>query len=250
MMFSNRRRARHEPVYAFAVGVGRALFAGLLRLKPQVSGIDHIPARTGAVLAITHFGYMDFALIEWVTWKHNRRHIRFLAMKGAFDKPMIGWFLRSMRHIQVDMDAGRDAYDLAVEALRAGELLGVFPEAGVSASFTVRELKTGAARMAAEAGAPIVPVAVWGGQLLKTKNHRAMLREAYRAPIRVAVGAPIAVSPQDDPALVTTRLRDSLTALLDEAQRSYPPSRHGAVVATSSPGGNRSDTGRSSDRRS
>ena len=42
------------------------------------------------------------------------------------------------------MTAGRDAYTHAVAALKRGEVLGVFPEAGVSASFTVRELKTGA----------------------------------------------------------------------------------------------------------
>lgn len=215
-------RTSREPVYALAIGVGRTLFGGLLRLRPLVSGVEHLPAKDGAVLAITHFGYMDFALVEWVTWRHNRRHIRFLATKGAFDKPLIGWFLRAMRHIPVDMDAGRDAYTLAVEALRGGELIGVFPEAGVSASFTVRELKTGAARMAAEAGTPIVPVVVWGGQLLRTKNHRATIREQYRAPIRVAVGTPMAVSAADDPAETTRQLRTRLTALLDEAQKTYP----------------------------
>jgi 1-acyl-sn-glycerol-3-phosphate acyltransferase len=227
MVEQKRGRARHEPVYALAIGVGRLLFGGILRLKPVSSGIERIPATGGAVLAMTHFGYMDFALVEWLTWRTNRRHIRFLATKGAFDKPLIGWLLRSMRHISVDMDAGRDAYTLAVDALRSGELVGVFPEGGVSASFTVRELKTGSARMAREAGAPILPIVVWGGQLLRTKNHRATLREAFRAPIRVAVGTPIAVSATDDPVLVTSQLRERLTALLDEAQQSYPRSGQG-----------------------
>jgi 1-acyl-sn-glycerol-3-phosphate acyltransferase len=125
------------------------------------------------------------------------------------------------------MDAGRDAYTLAVEALRGGELIGVFPEAGVSASFTVRELKTGAARMAAAAGAPLIPVVIWGGQLLKTKNHRTSIREAFGAPIRVVVGSASTLGPTDDPIEATLRLRSQLQVLLDEAQASYPRSGMG-----------------------
>lgn len=222
MTGKDHSRRRREPVYALAVGVGRVLFGGLLRMKPVVSGIEHVPSSGPAVLAVTHFGYLDFALTEWVTWRHNRRRIRFLVMERAFDQRLVGWMLRSMRHIPVDMKSGGAAYAAAVEALRSGELVGIFPEAGVSASFTVRELKTGAARLAAEAGVPIVPVIVWGGQLLRTKNHRPRLREAFRAPIRVTVGEPIVVEPDADPEAVTADLRTRMQALLDEAQTTYP----------------------------
>lgn len=178
-------------------------------------------------MAITHFGYMDFALVEWVTWLRTRRRIRFMVTRRAADKPVVGWLLRQMRHIPVDMKAGRDAYAHAVRALQEGELVGVFPEAGVSASFTVRDLKTGAARMAADAGVPVIPVVVWGGQFLRTKNHRARFREAFKAPIRVAVGTPIEVSPSDDPVAKTAALRAQLQALLDDAQANYPRSGEG-----------------------
>lgn len=210
-----------------AVGAGRIFFGGVLRLRPAVSGAESIPASGAAVLAITHFGYMDFALVEWVTWLRTRRRIRFLVTRRAADKPVVGWLLRQMRHIPVEMGAGRDAYTHAVQSLRDGELVGVFPEAGVSASFTVRELKTGAVRMAAAAGVPVIPVVVWGGQFLKTKNHRARIREAFKAPIRVAIGSPIAVSSSDDPALKTAALRADLQALLDDAQATYPRSGEG-----------------------
>lgn len=215
---------RFEPVYSSAVAVGRFFFGGLLQLRPAVSGTEWIPSSGAAVLAITHFGYMDFALVEWVTWLRTRRRIRFMVTRRAADKPVIGWLLRRMRHIPVEMGAGRDAYEHAVRALQHGELVGVFPEAGVSASFTVRELKTGAVRMAAAAGVPVIPVVVWGGQLLRTKNHRAQAREAFRAPIRVAVGTPIEVDPSDDPTEKTAELRSHLQALLDDAQKTYPMS--------------------------
>jgi 1-acyl-sn-glycerol-3-phosphate acyltransferase len=105
-----------EPVYTTAIGVGRMIF-GALRLKPTVTGAEHLPETGGAVLAITHFGYMDFALTEWMVWHRNRRRIRFLAKKGAFDKPVVGWLLRGMRHISVDMTSGGEAYGQAITAL-------------------------------------------------------------------------------------------------------------------------------------
>lgn len=171
---------------------------------------------------MTHFGYLEFALVEWATYLHNRRRIRFMAKKGAFDKPLIGSLLRGMRHISVDMKAGGAAYAEAVTALKAGELLGVFPEAGVSSSFTVRELKTGAARLAAEAGVPIIPVAVWGGQRLMTKNHRISFRERFGVTVSFAVGAPIRVTNDDDIALVTAGLQKSMQGMVDGLQAGYP----------------------------
>jgi len=130
--------------------------------------------------------------------------------------------LRGMRHINVDMTAGAQAYADAVRALSTGELVGVFPEGGVSASFTVRDLKTGAARMAQEAGVPIVPVAVWGGHRLLTKSRKPSLGEAYRTPVSFAVGESIRVGAHDDPQTVTDELHTTLQKLVDGLQTRYP----------------------------
>jgi 1-acyl-sn-glycerol-3-phosphate acyltransferase len=213
--------SQREPIYSSAVAVGRALFA-FWRLKRTVSGAENIPSAGGAVLAMTHFGYLDFALVEWATWLHNRRRIRFMAQKAAFDKPVVGGLLRGMRHISVDMTAGADAYANAVRALQVGELVGVFPEAGVSASYTVRDLKTGAARLAQEAGVPIIPVAVWGGHRLLTKNRTIGFRERFGVPVAFAFGAPIVVGAHDDARETTERLRVTLQDLVDGVQRHYP----------------------------
>jgi 1-acyl-sn-glycerol-3-phosphate acyltransferase len=195
---------------------------GFWRLRRIETGLANLPRTGGAVLAMTHFGYLEFALIEWATWKHNRRRIRFLTTKRAFDKPGVGWMLRGMHHIPVDMEAGAEAYAAAVTALRAGELIGVFPEAGVSASFEVRELKTGAVRLAAEAGVPVIPAAVWGGQRLMTKNHKVDFRARFGVPIGFAFGEPIVVSPTDDARVVTDRLRTAMQQMVDELQSTYP----------------------------
>ena len=215
-----RTRTR-EPIYSTAIAAGRTVF-GLFRLRPSVTGLSNLPDAGGAVLAITHFGYADFALVEWMMWRKNRRHIRFMAKKGAFDKPLVGALLRGMRHINVDMTAGAQAYAAAVRALSAGELVGVFPEGGVNASFTVRALKSGAARMAQEANVPIVPIAVWGGHRLLTKGQKPSLKEAFRAPVGFAVGTPIQVGADDDAQAVTLVLHGTLQGLVDGLQARYP----------------------------
>jgi len=210
---------RNEPIYTGAIAVGRAFF-GALGLKPVVIGAEHLPDEGGAVVAMTHFGYMEFALVEWVTWLHNRRRIRFMAKKPVFDKKPVGALMRNMKHISVDMKAGAGAYAAAVTALQAGELIGVFPEAGVSASFTIRDLKTGAARLAAEAGVPLVPIAIWGGQRLMTKGHKTTMRDRFRAPIIIVVGEPMTVS--GDPVAETARLKAEMESLLVTAQEAFP----------------------------
>jgi 1-acyl-sn-glycerol-3-phosphate acyltransferase len=216
-----------DPIYGLAIAAGRTVF-GALRVRPTVTGGVNLPGEGGAVLAITHFGYMDFALVEWMMWKRNRRHIRFLAKKGAFDKPVVGWLMRGMRHISVDMTAGADAYLLAVQALRDGEVLGVFPESGVSASFEVRDLKTGAVRMAAEAGVPVIPIAVWGGHRLMTKAAGSSLREKFGVPVGFAVGTPIHPSTTDDASALTLTLRERLQSLVDGLHARYPDDGAGA----------------------
>ena len=214
-------RYRNEPIYTAAIGAGRAMFSAL-RVKRTVIGAENLPDEGGAVIAMTHFGYLEFALVEWATWLHNRRRIRFMAKKSVFAKQPVGFFMRNMKHIPVDMKAGADAYAAAVTALQAGELIGVFPEAGVSASFTIRDFKTGAARLAAEAGVPLVPIALWGGQRLMTKNRKISLRERRNIPLVIVVGEPITVTPQDDPTEATARLKTAMQGLLATAQQAYP----------------------------
>lgn len=215
------RRRRTETIYDTAIVVGRALF-GFWRLRRTATGLANIPDSGGAVIAMTHFGYLEFALVEWATWMHNKRRIRFMAQRAVFDKPVLGSVLRGMGHISVDMKAGASAYADAVAALRDGELIGVFPEAGVNSSFTVRELKTGAVRLAAEAGVPIIPVAIWGGHRLLTKNHKVGFRERFGILVTYAFGGPVTITANDDVRERTGELRGELQRLVDRLQSDYP----------------------------
>ncbi|MCU1512995.1 MAG: glycerol acyltransferase [Microbacteriaceae bacterium] len=234
-------KARREPIYTTAVDLGRTVLWAL-RLKRSVTGEGNLPEQGGAVLAMTHFGYLEFALVAWMMWLHNKRRIRFMIVKRAFDTAGIGYFLRGMHHIPVDMTnggsgKGGSAYAAAVETLRSGELLGVFPEAGVSSSFTVRELKSGAVRLAAEAGVPLIPIAVWGGQRLLTKGRKIPFFSRFGVPVSFAVGTPIIVSPTEDVKEVTKKLQQTLQTLVTQLQETYPDAGSGQWWQPASLGG-------------
>jgi len=206
-------------LYRFAMLVCRALFA-FLRVKLDARGREHIPADGGGVLAMTHFGYLEFALVAFSIWKFDRRRVRFLATSSAFKNPIVGFLLTRLHQIPVDRRAGSGAYKAAVDALDEGALVGIFPEAGIDPSFTVRPIKTGAARLASEAGAPLIPVAVWGGQRLMTREHTFTFRERFGVPVLIAFGAPIPHTGERHE--LSTRLRTSMQQLVAELEASYP----------------------------
>jgi 1-acyl-sn-glycerol-3-phosphate acyltransferase len=208
-----------ELVYPPVILGCKTLFR-VLDLKLDLQGTEHIPAAGGAVLACTHVSYLDFIFCGLAGLPAKRR-TRFMAKQQIFANRIAGPLMRGMRHISVDRSAGQASYREAVAALRAGEVVGVFPEATISRSFTVKPIKTGAVRMAAEAGVPVIPVTVWGSQRLWTKGRPRNLTQRH-VPILIRVGEPFQPGPDDDQDALTADLRARMAALLDQAQRDYP----------------------------
>lgn len=209
-----------EPVYTPVRWVARGLFAAQ-GLRFRRTGQENIPRTGGAVVAMNHFGYFDFALCGYA-YQDAGRIVRFMAKKEVFDTAGVGWLMRGMKHIPVDRAAGSDAYRAAIEALRAGELVGVFPEATISRSFELKDFKSGAVRMAQEAGVPIIPTIVWGSQRMWTKDHPKRLGRS-KIPITVTVGEPIEVTPDADAHELTERLKTVMGRMLDQAKAEYEP---------------------------
>jgi 1-acyl-sn-glycerol-3-phosphate acyltransferase len=207
-----------EIVYPPVIGAALLTFKAL-DLRITVEGAGAIPATGGAVIATNHVGYLDFVFAGLAARHAHKRLVRFLAKREVFDKKLPGLLMRGMHHISVDRDAGAESYRDAVAALRSGELIGMFPEATISRSFCLKEFKNGAARMAAEAGVPLVPSVVWGTQRLLTKGRPRNWQR--HVPIRVHVGEPLHPSPSDDPNAVTTELKTRMQVLLDAAQAAY-----------------------------
>jgi 1-acyl-sn-glycerol-3-phosphate acyltransferase len=209
-----------EPVYSSVIGVARGVFA-MQGLKFTILGDDNVPRTGGAVMTINHTGYFDFAYAGLAAQKSDRL-VRFMAKDGVFSHPVSGPLMRGMHHIPVDRTAGAASYAAAVAALRAGEIVGVFPEATISRSFELKDFKTGAARMAMEAGVPILPVVIWGSQRVWTKGHPKRLGRT-NVPILINVGEPIPVAPDADPEAVTRQYKAVMADLLDVARAAYEP---------------------------
>lgn len=213
-----------EFVYPPVIAAAKLMFR-VLDLRITVEGADHIPRSGGAVIACNHIGYLDFIFCGFGA-QPSGRLVRFMAKKSVFDHRVSGPLMRGMHHIPVNREAGLAAYSLALEALKEGEVIGVFPEATISRSFTIKEMKTGAARMAAAAGVPVVPMALWGTQRLWTKGRPRTLTRRH-VPISIAIGEPLIPSGDDDGHAVTGELRQGMSALLDSVQRRYPDQPQG-----------------------
>jgi 1-acyl-sn-glycerol-3-phosphate acyltransferase len=208
-----------EPVYDSVIAIARGVFA-LQGLKFTLNGAENVPRTGGAVMAINHTGYMDFTFAGLVA-QPSGRLVRFMAKDEVFRHRISGPLMRGMHHIPVDRNAGAGSFRAAVQALKAGEIVGVFPEATISRSFELKEFKSGTVRMAVAAGVPILPTVIWGSQRVWTKDYPKRLGRT-RIPISLSVGAPIQARRQDDPEAVTEQLRKSMTELLNAAQDSYP----------------------------
>ncbi len=191
----------------------------LLGFRFDVRGAEHVPTTGGAVVCSNHVSYLDFTFLGLAALP-QRRLVRFMAKESVFRHGVSGPLMRAMHHIPVDRKAGAAAFDLAVRALKDGELVGVFPEATISSSFRIKDLKAGAARMALDAGVPVIPAVVWGGQRVFTKYRPINLQRGVA--VTVVLGEPIHPEPGEESRRLLQRIRTAMEELLDEAQRTYP----------------------------
>ncbi|HCT76783.1 MAG TPA: 1-acyl-sn-glycerol-3-phosphate acyltransferase, partial [Micromonosporaceae bacterium] len=146
-----------DVVYPPVIGLAKTLFR-VLDLRITVEGGEHLPRQGGAVLASNHISYLDFIFAGFGA-QPSKRLVRFMAKQEIFANRIAGPLMRGMHHIPVDRSAGLGSYKAALAALKDGEVVGVFPEATISQSFTVKDIKSGAERMAAAAGVPLIPMA-------------------------------------------------------------------------------------------
>jgi 1-acyl-sn-glycerol-3-phosphate acyltransferase len=211
-------------VYPPVIGAIK-LFWKYLGLKFDFTGDEHIPQSGGAILSINHVGYLDFALTGTAALPTGR-YVRFMAKKEVFDNKLAGPLMRGMHHICVDRSSGSASFVAALRALRAGEIVGIFPEGTISVSFEIKELKSGAVRLAMASGVPVIPTIVWGSQRIWTKKVKRNLGR-HKIPIIVTFGDPIYFDKQSDVEAGEKLLRERMISMLHEAQRRYPDSHQG-----------------------
>ncbi|MFJ5990110.1 lysophospholipid acyltransferase family protein [Lentzea sp. NPDC092896] len=180
--------------FSLAIDVLWPVVVLFVRLK--VRGKQHVPGNGGVILAFNHLSNADTVAAVVFALMSNRVP-RVLAKASLWRMPVVGWVMRSGGHIPVERGTVKasEALRPAVEALRDGECVMVFPEG----TFTddpgnwPMKGKSGVARMALASRVPVIPVAEWGTQDLLPKGT-ILPRLLPRKKIEVVAGAPVDLS--------------------------------------------------------
>ena len=206
-----------EPVFRTLEIAAKALVA-VTGTEIAYQNLQNIPRTGGAVMAINHTSYVDW-LPAALAVHYRGRRIRYMIKAEMQQVKIVNFLIKHTKTIAVNRGAGSEAYAEAVRLLKAGEVVGLMPEATISRSFELKEFKTGAARMALEAGVPMVPLIVWGAQRIWTKDHPRNIGRK-KIPVIVAAGQPL--FPAGDVEQLDAALRDEMTSLLHRVQEEYP----------------------------
>ena len=157
--------------WLYTIGLHTVAPAVRLAWRPTIEGVENLPRTGGAVLASNHLSVAD----EYMLGSTVPRHIAFWAKAEYFNTPGLrGWFFKTLMTglgaIEVRREGGRGAltaFDAAIPALQAGDLVGVYPEGTRSPDGRLYRGRTGMARLALLASVPIIPVGVIGTQYVQ-----------------------------------------------------------------------------------
>lgn len=154
--FDNRGVLQHKIACAW----GRQLLA-LFRIDMRVVGVENLDPAQQYVFVSNHFSLIDTP----VMFGAMPRPFRILARHGLWKAPFIGWHLNRAGHLPVNREDLREAVKniaAAAEKIKSGYSILLFPEGGRTREGLMRPFKPGAAYIAIQAGAPIVPMALVG----------------------------------------------------------------------------------------
>ena len=181
--------------YRFAIAVLRPLL--MLLTRREWSGAENLPPHGGFVVCTNHYSYLDPLVFAHYLVDHQLAP-RFLGKVEVFKVPVVGAVVRGADQIPVYRETGRaiDAYRAAVDAVRAGKTVAIYPEGTLTRDPELWPMrgKTGAARVALETRCPVLPIANWGAQEILSPYSR-RVRLLPRRTMKVRAGKPV---PLDD----------------------------------------------------
>ena len=159
------------------------LFHLLFRLR--VSGVENVPAG-GAIIAPNHQSFFDIPLVAMVLALHGRRTY-FMAKSELFRNPVFAWIIHNLLAFPVRRGApDRMAIRYAIDRLKQGELVAIFPEGTRSKTGQLKEAEAGLSLIAARAQEPIVPEGIKG-------TRQMFSREKILPTVEIHFGEPINV---------------------------------------------------------
>ena len=151
-----------EPIYMLAKAIVKTWMTWF---RWHIEGLENIPNDGPALLAVNHISFLDPFAAAYAVDLAGRRP-RFLGKAELFEDKRIAWILKGAKQIPVHRGTAEApmALDQAIEALRQGEVIVIFPEGTITNDPDLNPMaaKTGLARLALATGAPVIPAALWG----------------------------------------------------------------------------------------
>jgi len=224
----------HQEKRGWAIGLAVSILKPGLLATTRRTWIDgeKIPATGGCILVLNHVSHIDPLTAAHIVYDHGRLP-RYLAKSGLFKNKTLGGFLRAAGQIPVERLTRNaiGAFDAAVQAVRAGECVIVYPEGTLTRDPNLWPMtgKSGAARIALETGCPVIPIGQWGAQEILAP-YTVRPHVFPRRTARYKVGDPVDLSdlmgrPITNDVLheATDRIMDAITALVAELRGETPP---------------------------
>ena len=202
----------------FARGWARTLLA-IAGVEVEVKNAGRLPRDRSFVVAANHESFCDVLVLL----AHLPMQVRFLAKRSVFRVPILGWSIAAAGFIPVDREErsrSAAAVEAALQRLRGGRSVVVFPEETRSPSGELLPFKKGAAHLALKSGLPILPLGLAGSFRVLPKGTLVITP----GPVVLAIGDPIETAgrPPRDRAALTEDLRERVHALREEARNALP----------------------------
>lgn len=171
-----------------------------LLFEVEFRGLEKLPQDRGIIVASNHLSQIDAFTLAYPLFKRGLTP-RFMAKESLFRLPVLGWILRSFSHIPVSRGSAQAARSLQVaqRILEAQGSVAIFPEGTLTSDPESWPMtaKTGSVRLALETGAPIYPIAHWGGQEVWPYSAKLPHLPRKRQKVTIVVGDPIDFSGLD-----------------------------------------------------
>ena len=219
--------ARIEPWFTLAEAVLRPPI--VVWFNWRFEGMEHIPPEGPVLVAGNHISYFD-PLCLGTCVNAAGREVRFLTKSELFEKRILGWALREAGQIPVYRETRDAAQALvaAVAAIREGAAVVIYPEGTTTRNpdFSSMPPKSGVARLAALTGAPVVPVGIWGAQLLFARGQIGPFRRGIRVVLRAGPPLHLGLTPESPLEEINAsrdRVMEAIGKLVDEAKEGWSP---------------------------
>jgi len=208
-----------NPTFRF----GAAVLIPILRAitKRDWQGAQYIPKTGPVIVCSNHLSYLDVLMLTHYLYK-NGRAPRYLGKSGIFKTPIIGKILLGAGQVPVEREtkAAGEALVHALELLKAGHLIGVYPEGTLTRDENNWPMiaKTGLARLAIISKAPVIPIAQWGSQIVMP-TYSKKIKLFPRTKIMMHAGPPLDFSKwygkEEDPEALKEATAYAMRAITD-----------------------------------